>query len=84
MPRIWCGVWLFGMSITIPATAMTRRTRARRACQLWLTPELEYAPYASWMVPRMVKKSMLIENTSIPSRPATAVNLTLRVNPLVL
>jgi 5-methylcytosine-specific restriction endonuclease McrA len=34
--------------------AMTRRTRARRVGQLWLTPELEYAPYASWMVPRRV------------------------------
>jgi hypothetical protein len=34
--------------------AMTGRTRARRAGQLWLTPELEYAPYASWMVPRRV------------------------------
>jgi len=34
--------------------AMTRRTRARRSGQLWLTPELEYAPYASWMVPRRV------------------------------
>jgi len=33
---------------------MTRRTRARRSGQLWLTPELEYAPYASWMVPRRV------------------------------
>jgi hypothetical protein len=34
--------------------AMTRRTRARRAGQLWLTPELEYVPYASWMVTRRV------------------------------
>ncbi len=34
--------------------AMTRRTRARRVGQLWLTPELEYAPYASWMIPRRV------------------------------
>ncbi len=34
--------------------AMTRRTRARRAGQLWLSPEIEYAPYASWMIPRRV------------------------------
>ena len=34
--------------------AMTRRTRAQRVGQLWLTPELEYAPYASWMIPRRV------------------------------
>jgi hypothetical protein len=34
--------------------AMTRRTRARRVSQLWLTTELEYAPYASWMIPRRV------------------------------
>ena len=34
--------------------AMTRRTRAKRSGQLWLTPEIEYAPYASWMVPRRV------------------------------
>lgn len=34
--------------------AMTRRTRAQRVGQLWLTPELEHAPYASWMIPRRV------------------------------
>jgi len=33
---------------------MTRRTRARRVGQLWLSPEIEYAPYASWMIPRRV------------------------------
>jgi hypothetical protein len=25
------------------------RTRARRSGQLWLTPELEYSPYPSWI-----------------------------------
>ncbi len=34
--------------------AMTRRTRARRSGQLWLWPEIEWAPYASWMIPRRV------------------------------
>jgi hypothetical protein len=34
--------------------AVRRRTRARRAGQLWLLPEIEYAPFASWMVPRRV------------------------------
>lgn len=34
--------------------AMTRRTWARRSGQLWLLPEIEWAPYASWMVPRRV------------------------------
>lgn len=33
---------------------MTRRTRARRSGQLWLSPEIEYAPYSSWMVPQRV------------------------------
>jgi hypothetical protein len=34
--------------------AMWRRNRARAAGQLWLLPEIEYAPYASWMIPRRV------------------------------
>ncbi len=42
-----------GQLITI-LCPMTRRTRARRAGQLWLSPEIEYAPYASWMIPRRV------------------------------
>ena len=34
--------------------AMTRRTRARRSGQLWLSSEIEWAPYPSWMIPRHV------------------------------
>jgi hypothetical protein len=34
--------------------AMWRRNRARRAGQLWLLPGIEYAPYASWMIPTRV------------------------------
>ncbi len=34
--------------------AMTRRTRAKRVGQLWRSTEIEYAPYASWMIPRRV------------------------------
>ena len=36
------------------AYAIRRRTLARRAGQLWLFPEIEWAPFASWMVPRRV------------------------------
>jgi hypothetical protein len=39
---------------TAQRVAMTRRSRARRCGQLWLSPEIEYAPYASWMIPRRV------------------------------
>jgi 5-methylcytosine-specific restriction endonuclease McrA len=34
--------------------AMMRRNRAKRVGQLWLLPEIEWAPYASWMIPRRV------------------------------
>lgn len=34
--------------------AMTRRTRARRAGQLWLLPEIEFAPFPIWEVPAEV------------------------------
>ena len=34
--------------------AMTRRTRARRHGQLWLLPEIEWAPFAGWMIPKRV------------------------------
>jgi hypothetical protein len=34
--------------------AMMRRSRAQRTGQLWLLPEIEYAPYAAWMIPRKV------------------------------
>jgi hypothetical protein len=34
--------------------AMMRRTWARTRGQLWLSPELEWAPYASWMIPQAV------------------------------
>ena len=34
--------------------AVMRRSAARRTGQLWLTPELEYAPYPAWMIPRRV------------------------------
>jgi hypothetical protein len=37
--------------------AIWRRNRARRAGQLWLMPELEYAPYPAWMIPRGVSDS---------------------------
>jgi hypothetical protein len=32
--------------------AVARRTLARRYGQAWLSPELEWAPVPSWMVPR--------------------------------
>lgn len=31
-----------------------RRNRAARAGQLWLWPEVEYAPFPSWVIPRSV------------------------------
>jgi hypothetical protein len=31
--------------------AMMRRTRARRAGQLWLLPELEFDPFPVWQIP---------------------------------
>lgn len=31
--------------------AVWRRRRARREGQLWLTEQLEYAPYPAWLVP---------------------------------
>lgn len=34
--------------------AVRRRTRAKRVGQLWLFPEVEFAPFPSWMVPRRV------------------------------
>lgn len=34
--------------------AMMRRSRAKRVGQLWLLPEIEWAPYPSWMIPRRV------------------------------
>jgi hypothetical protein len=34
--------------------AMTRRTRSRRNGQLWLWDEVEWAPFAAWMIPRAV------------------------------
>ncbi len=34
--------------------AMMRRTKAKRTGQLWLLPEIEYAPYPTWMIPRRV------------------------------
>lgn len=38
--------------------AMTRRMRVRRP-RLWLTPEIEYASYASWMVARLKENEYL-------------------------
>lgn len=32
--------------------AMMRRSRARREGQLWLLPEIEYAPLPAWQVPQ--------------------------------
>ena len=34
--------------------AIWRRTRAKRYGQLWLWPEVEFAPYPLWAVPRRV------------------------------
>jgi hypothetical protein len=34
--------------------AVRRRTLAKRHGQLWILPEVEFAPFASWMVPRSV------------------------------
>jgi hypothetical protein len=39
------------------AYAMTRRSRARRVGQLWLLPEIEWAPFVSWMIPARVLKA---------------------------
>jgi hypothetical protein len=36
------------------ALAMRRRGQAKRVGQLWLLPELQWAPYAGWMIPRRV------------------------------
>jgi hypothetical protein len=35
--------------------AMARRDRARRYGQLWLLPELEYAPFPAWRMPPRVR-----------------------------
>src|SRR5579872_1595999 len=32
--------------------AIQRRNRARLAGQLWLLPEIEWAPYPTWAIPR--------------------------------
>lgn len=34
--------------------AQTRRTYAKRAGQLWLLPEIEFAASPAWMIPRRV------------------------------
>jgi hypothetical protein len=34
--------------------AIMRRNRAKRWGQLWLWPEIEYAPYPLWVVPKRV------------------------------
>jgi hypothetical protein len=34
--------------------AMMRRSHARKAGQLWLFSEIEWAPYPSWQIPRRV------------------------------
>lgn len=34
--------------------AMTRRSRAKRSGQLWLLPEIEWAPYPAWLMPGRV------------------------------
>jgi Recombination endonuclease VII len=36
--------------------ATWRRNRSRREGQLWLLPELEYAPFPAWRVPAAVRK----------------------------
>lgn len=39
--------------------AMMRRTRAAATGQLWLLPELEWAPFASWEIPARVADVLL-------------------------
>lgn len=38
--------------------AVWRRNRAKRVGQLWLLPELEYAPFPAWMIPKRVIEGM--------------------------
>jgi hypothetical protein len=35
--------------------AVQRRNRARRTGQLWLWPEVQWAPFAAWMQPRALR-----------------------------
>jgi hypothetical protein len=39
--------------------AIWRRNRARRHGQLWLSTELEYAPYPTWLIPPRVVEDVL-------------------------
>ncbi len=41
--------------------AMTRRTRAKRAGQLWLSAEIQWAPFPAWMIPARVLKAAQTE-----------------------
>ncbi len=58
-PRDWSQVAIMCFAChtrhdTAQRLAVWRRNRAKRTGQLWLTPELEYAPYPGWMIPRRV------------------------------
>jgi len=39
--------------------AMTRRTRAERRGQLWLTDALKYSPFAAWEIPEPVRDAAI-------------------------
>jgi hypothetical protein len=45
--------------------AVARRTIARKQGQLWLLPEIEWAPFPLWMVPRQFRESGQM-NLTIP------------------
>lgn len=42
--------------------AIWRRNRAKRFGQLWLWPEVQWAPYAAWMVPARARALQLMAN----------------------
>jgi hypothetical protein len=50
---LWCASCHARSDATRNA-AVRRRTRARREGQLWLLPEIEWAPFPSWEWPRRV------------------------------
>lgn len=41
--------------------AIWRRNRAKRHGQLWLSAEIEWAPYPSWFVPTRVRAALAVE-----------------------
>lgn len=52
--------------------AMTRRTLARRRGQLWFNAALEFAPFASWEIPELVRDAAIQQPLFPPSEPARA------------